>query len=66
MVNADEKLGEISFVDDQTVNILFGIKTEDGEILFPAVEDFIAEVDNENKILYTNYPVELVELNKNS
>ena len=66
VVNSDEKLGEISFVDDQTVNILFGIKTEDGEILLPAVEDFIAEVDNENKILYTNYPVELVELNKNS
>ena len=66
VVNAEEKLGEISFVDDQTVNILFGIKTEDGEILLPAVEDFIAEVDNENKILYTNYPVELVELNKNS
>lgn len=66
VVNADEQLGEISFVDDQTVNILFGIKTEDGEILLPAVEDFIVEVDNENKILYTNYPVELVELNKNS
>ena len=66
VVNGDEKLGEISFVDDQTVNMLFGIKTEDGEILLPAVEDFIAEVDNENKILYTNYPIELVELNKNS
>jgi hypothetical protein len=46
-------------------NILFGIKTEDGDILLPAVEDFIEEVDNENKILYTNYPIELVELNKN-
>ena len=66
MVNADEKLGEISFVDDQTVNILFGISAEDGDILLPAVEDFIMEVDNENKILYTNYPNELVELNKNS
>lgn len=66
VVNAEEKLGEISFVDDQTVNILFGIKTDDGEILLPAVEDFIEEVDNENKILYTNYPIELVELNKNS
>lgn len=66
VVNADEKLGEISFVDDQTVNILFGISVEDGDILLPAVEDFIMEVDNENKILYTNYPNELVELNKNS
>lgn len=66
VVNADEKLGEISFVDDQTVNILFGISAEYGEILLPAVEDFIMEVDNENKILYTNYPNELVELNKNS
>ena len=65
VVNADEKLGEISFVDDQTVNILFGISAEDGDILLPAVEDFIMEVDNENKILYTNYPNELVELNKN-
>jgi 16S rRNA processing protein RimM len=66
VVNGDEKLGEISFVDDQTVNILFGITAEDGDILLPAVEDFIMEVDNENKILYTNYPIELVELNKNS
>ena len=66
VVNAEEKLGEISFVDDQTVNILFGISAEDGDILLPAVEDFIMEVDNENKILYTNYPNELVELNKNS
>jgi 16S rRNA processing protein RimM len=66
VVNGDEKLGEISFVDDQTVNILFGIAAEDGDILLPAVEDFIMEVDNENKILYTNYPIELVELNKNS
>ena len=66
VVNDDEKLGEISFVDDQTVNILFGISAEDGDILLPAVEDFIMEVDNENKILYTNYPNELVELNKNS
>lgn len=66
VVNADEKLGEISFVDDQTVNILFGISAEDSDILLPAVEDFIMEVDNENKILYTNYPNELVELNKNS
>ena len=66
VVNADEKLGEISFVDDQTVNILFGISAEDGDILLPAVEDFIMEVGNENKILYTNYPNELVELNKNS
>ena len=66
VVNADEKLGEISFVDDQTVNILFGISAEDGDILLPAVEGFIMEVDNENKILYTNYPNELVELNKNS
>lgn len=65
VVNADEKLGEISFVDDQTVNILFGISAEEGDILLPAVEDFIMEVDNENKILYTNYPNELVELNKN-
>lgn len=66
VVNGDEKLGEISFVDDQTVNILFGITADDGDILLPAVEDFIMEVDNENKILYTNYPIELVELNKNS
>lgn len=66
VVNAGKKLGDISFVDDQTVNILFGITTDSGEILLPAVEDFIEEVDNENKILYTNFPEELVELNQNS
>ncbi len=66
VVNNEEQIGEISYVDDQTINILFGISTTDGEILLPAVEDFISEVDNENKILYTNYPEELIELNKNS
>ena len=65
VVNAEEKLGKISYVDDQTVNILFGINTDSGEILLPAVEDFIAEVDNENKILYTCYPEEIVNLNRN-
>ena len=65
VVNAEEKLGKISYVDDQTVNILFGISTDSGEILLPAVEDFIAEVDNENKILYTSYPEEIVNLNRN-
>ena len=65
VVNADEKLGKISYVDDQTVNILFGISTDSGEILLPAVEDFIAEVDNENKILYTCYPEEIINLNRN-
>lgn len=65
VVNDGKELGKISYVDDQTVNILFGITTNEGDILLPAVEDFIVEVDNVNKVLYTNFPEELVDLNKN-
>lgn len=62
--NNDTEIGEIAYVDEQTINTLFGVKTDNDEVLLPVVEDFIVSVDNVNRILYTNYPEELVNLNK--
>ena len=49
----DNYLGSITEVDDSTANVLFVIDNgEDNEpLLIPAVEEFIKEIDEENKIL---------------
>lgn len=55
-------LGTIEAVDDATLNTLFLVKNNEGEdLIIPATEDFITEVDNDNRILYMNIPEGLVE-----
>lgn len=61
----DDNLGEIGTiisVDDSTINILFLLTTSDGDdLIIPASEDFITEVDTTDKILYMNLPEGLIE-----
>lgn len=55
-------LGKIVSVDTQTINSLFMIENEEGdEIIIPATDDFIDEIDNKNKIVYLNLPEGLIE-----
>lgn len=49
-------LGEIVDVDDSTMNVLFVIENEDDEVLLPAHEEFILDIDHEKKIVYVNIP----------
>ena len=44
-------LGTIEEVDETTQNILFIVKSEEKEHLIPATDDFIAAIDEENKII---------------
>lgn len=57
---SDEKLGNIGIirdVDDSTVNILFLIEREDAsEVIVPASDDFILNVDADKRVLYMNLP----------
>lgn len=58
-------LGEITDIDDSTSNLLFIITNESGEDIFiPANDDFIKEIDENEKIIRMNLPEGLIDLNK--
>ena len=57
----DEKageLGEITYVDDSTQNILFHV----GDLLIPAVESFISHIDHQARIITMQLPEGLLDL----
>ncbi|MBK5194729.1 MAG: 16S rRNA processing protein RimM [Proteiniphilum sp.] len=54
-------LGTIEEVDDSTQNILFIVKNEEREHLIPATDDFIAAIDEENKIIEMYLPEGLTD-----
>lgn len=55
-------LGEITDINDQTANILFVVDHEGEELLIPAAEDLIVEIDDENQIVRMQLPNGLVNL----
>lgn len=56
------ELGEIVAVDDTTENVLFEIDHDGRELLVPAVDEFVCEIDEENRRLYMNIPEGLLDL----
>lgn len=64
LFNTDRELGLISYVDDSTENVLLYVKADNGkEIIIPAADDFMVEVDPQNKILTMDLPEGLINLN---
>ena len=58
-------IGIIESVDSSTENLLFVVLTKDDEEVFiPAVDEFIEEIDDNDKIIKMRLPEGLVELNK--
>ena len=56
-------IGTITAVDDSTINILFEIRTTDGrDVLLPASEDLIEEVDSDSRTITFTIPEGLLEL----
>jgi len=55
-------LGVISEVDQTTDNVLFVIPTKNDELLIPAGEEYIEEIDHEKKIIYVKLPEGLLDL----
>ena len=63
-VNSNAELGEIERIDDSTSNVLFIVKNRNEEEIFiPANEDFLIEIDDENRIIKMDLPEGLIELN---
>ena len=58
---SDKSVGKIAFVDDSTDNTLFEL--EDG-MLIPVAEEWIKEIDNNNKKIIMALPEGLIDLNE--
>lgn len=54
-------LGTIVDVDDSTMNVLFVIEKEGEEILLPAHEEFLKNIDAKGKTVYAQIPEGLLE-----
>lgn len=58
------EIGEVERLDDSTENVLLVVRTKDGqEIFIPYVDTFIHEIDDENRVVLTSLPEELISLN---
>lgn len=64
VINNGTHLGVITGVDDSTENVLFNLLLENGtDVLVPAVEEWIDNIDWENNIIKMHIPDEIITLN---
>lgn len=63
LINND-LIGKIVDIDDATANVLFKIECDKNrrELLIPAVEDFIVDIDTDAKVMTIEVPAELLDL----
>jgi len=57
-------LGEITDINDMTANILFIVDHNGEELMIPAAEDLIENIDDENKIIVMDLPAGLVNMDE--
>ena len=55
-------LGEITDINDQTANVLFIVDHDGEEIMIPAADDLVLEIDDEEQTILMDLPVGLVNL----
>ena len=55
-------IGTITGIDDQTENWLFHVETANDDVLIPAHEDFITEINHKDKIIEMDHPEGLLDL----
>lgn len=58
------EIGEIQAVDDTTENLLFEVMRNGKQVLIPAVDDWIVEIDDTNRILKVDLPEGLLNINE--
>ncbi|MBE6287500.1 MAG: 16S rRNA processing protein RimM [Mediterranea massiliensis] len=56
------RLGEITYIDNSTINTLFVIDFNGEELLIPAQEDFIIDIDSQAKTIRMKLPMGLLTL----
>lgn len=65
-VNGIGKIGSVDSIDSSTSNILLLVKSDiDADIIYiPLVEDFIEEIDPENKKIILSLPDGIIDMNR--
>lgn len=61
--DGDTRVGTITDIDDQTENWLFVIEHGDDELLIPAHEEFITDIDHQSRTITMDLPNGLIDLN---
>ena len=56
------KIGKIIAVDESTTNTLFVVEHGDNEVLIPAAEEFIDDMNHEKRVISLNLPEGLLDL----
>ena len=56
------EIGKVTDVDDSTINTLFVVDYKGSEVLIPAQEDFIVELNRKKKVITMHLPEGLLEL----
>lgn len=56
-------IGKVTDVDNSTINTLFVVDYKGTEILIPAQEDFIVDLDREKRVITMQIPEGLLDLN---
>ena len=56
------ELGKVVDIDESTINTLFVIENGNKEILVPVQEEFIVDIDHDNKVITFSLPEGLVTL----
>lgn len=57
-------LGEVIDIDDQTANVLFIVQYGDTELMVPAADDLVVEIDDDSKTITMNLPQGLINLDE--
>lgn len=55
-------VGKISAVDDSTVNLLFNVNTDNGDVLIPASPELIKNIDRQARTITISIPEGLLSL----
>lgn len=56
------EIGKVTDVDDATINTLFVVDHKGNEVLIPAQEDFMVDMDRKKKVITMHLPEGLLEL----
>lgn len=56
------EIGKVTDVDDSTINTLFVVDHKGTEVLIPAQEDFIVDLNRKKKVITMHLPEGLLEL----
>ena len=57
-------LGEVTDVDTSTINTLFVVDCQGEELLVPAQEEFIIDIDQKHKVITVDLPEGLIALDE--